>query len=527
MAKKHPKRSSLFDKPKPAAKKTPKNPFSAYDTTKMEKQLGIEPEAKAKTKTKAKVKAKPKAKPTYTTSSLVRGVARTVGGVGIGLALGGIVQTAAERQGLPKPGSPGAARNVAAAARIKKNQAAAVAERNKLKGNQQKADAAKPPTQTSSGRAIESGKGIVKAAQEKQKEVAKPKRKNVWEAMVESFLGSDKRTTSSVVAKKKRAVDTARPDAPIAKNTVPKAKRDVSKYSDMKKTKPTRGQGPSAQPFAQRKGDFPNIKDPKQMSTRGAKPKGTPVKKIDKEAATQKKYPETPFVSNYGRSNEYVGSGTKTEEGRRAVAEAAKVKPVKKPSTFNKVFDWVVGRDEGTKAIRRNISRDGSKSRIDKEGGGNLQRKQPVNKTREAEKTAVDATKEEEVNVAKTNFINFPRQDTGPFGGMELGVSRKPKKTLRSAFKTESIHHSQTTPSSKIPKATPRLNPRQTIKAQTLDAKLKQGSSPESWDKSDMGIEDKFGKQMSKWFGSYSAHSGVEGTSSWHERKYEKGKRTQ
>ena len=51
--------------------------------------------------------------------------------------------------------------------------------------------------------------------------------------------------------------------------------------------------------------------------------------------------------------------------------------------------------------------------------------------------------------------------------------------------------------------------------------------SGETPDLADGGIEDKFGQQMSKWFGSISYHSGVEGTDSWREKKYAKGKRIQ
>ena len=61
------------------------------------------------------------------------------------------------------------------------------------------------------------------------------KRKNVLEAMLDELTGGSKKTTP---------VDTTKPDAPVAKNTVTEAKRDVSKFADMAKTKPAKRKAP-------------------------------------------------------------------------------------------------------------------------------------------------------------------------------------------------------------------------------------------------------------------------------------------
>ena len=61
------------------------------------------------------------------------------------------------------------------------------------------------------------------------------KRKNVLTAMLDELTRGSKKTTP---------VDTTRPDAPVAKNTVTEAKRDVSKFADMAKTKPAKRKAP-------------------------------------------------------------------------------------------------------------------------------------------------------------------------------------------------------------------------------------------------------------------------------------------
>ena len=461
----------------------------------------------------------------------------------------------------------------------------------------------------------------------------KGKRDHVFAGMYKSIFGDDKTSLERSLESgrqikklaKKRKTTTSRqalerknvkpitptiPDAPIAKNTGPKAtqrqhlveknpvpkakttvkkkKRDVSAFTDMSKTKPTRGQGPSAQPFAQREGDFPNIKDPKQMSTRGAKPKGTPVKKRDKEATTQKKYPETPFVSNYGRSNEYVGSGTKTKGGRRAVArsrvaeqhkkqgttpklspaaqkmytksesaigaEAMQVKPETKPSTFDKAVDWVLGRDKETKAIRRNISRTGSKGRIDQEGEtySNWVYSHPYTKTPYRRKMWDKQDHNEwEERQTKINKVSHPNQkeiSTNSKPIVESSSEKKPvkkvpnevKQTIPAKIAKEVVKDDATVTGTSYAERVkagkplmsvhgdhhprPRLNPSKTTKPKIKG--FGDEWSGEVPDLSDNSLSDKIGKSLSEMFGSYSAHSGVEGTSSWHERKYKKGKRT-